>query len=66
MLGCLAAKFRWRKKMQALGKPTDKPNIVFGTNAHGTHVQRCSGRKKLTLWPTNAQWWSRSSPGTSM
>jgi glutamate decarboxylase len=36
MLGCLAAKFRWRKKMQALGKPTDKPNIVFGTNAHGT------------------------------
>jgi glutamate decarboxylase len=34
MLGCLAAKFRWRKKMQALGKPTDKPNIVFGTNAH--------------------------------
>jgi len=36
MLGCLAAKFRWRKRMEAMGKSTNKPNIVFGSNAHGT------------------------------
>ncbi len=33
MLGALAMKFNWRKKMQQAGKPTDKPNIVFGNNA---------------------------------
>lgn len=35
MLACLAAKFRWKKKRLAEGKPIDKPNIVFGSNAHG-------------------------------
>lgn len=30
MLGGLAMKWRWRKKMQAAGKPTDKPNMVTG------------------------------------
>lgn len=30
MLGGLAMKWRWRKKREAEGKPTDKPNIVTG------------------------------------
>jgi glutamate decarboxylase len=30
MLGGMAAKWRWKKRMQALGKPTDKPNLVCG------------------------------------
>lgn len=34
MLCCLAAKFNWKKKMKELGKSTEKPNIVFGSNAH--------------------------------
>jgi len=30
MLGGLALKWQWRKKQQAAGKPTDKPNLVCG------------------------------------
>ncbi|WP_227430197.1 glutamate decarboxylase [Psychrobacter sp. I-STPA6b] len=30
MLGGMAMKWRWRKKRQAEGKPTDKPNLVCG------------------------------------
>src|SRR5579871_1659014 len=30
MLGGLAMKWRWREKMRALRKPTDKPNLVCG------------------------------------
>ena len=30
MLGGMAAKWRWRARMKALGKPTDKPNMVCG------------------------------------
>jgi glutamate decarboxylase len=30
MLGGLAAKWRWRAKMKAAGKPTDKPNMITG------------------------------------
>lgn len=30
MLGGLAAKWRWRAKMHALGKPAEKPNLVCG------------------------------------
>lgn len=30
MLGGMAMKWRWRKKMEAAGKPTNKPNIVCG------------------------------------
>lgn len=30
MLGGLAMKWRWRKKMEAQGKPTDKPNLICG------------------------------------
>ncbi|NIA11245.1 MAG: glutamate decarboxylase, partial [Nitrospiraceae bacterium] len=32
MLGGMGMKWRWREKMRALGKPTDKPNIVMGTD----------------------------------
>ncbi|MCX5495723.1 glutamate decarboxylase [Kaistia dalseonensis] len=30
MLGGLALKWRWRKKQEAAGKPTDKPNLICG------------------------------------
>src|SRR5271163_3688757 len=32
MLGGLALKWRWRERMRAAGKPTDKPNLVLGAN----------------------------------
>src|SRR5256714_11743578 len=32
MLGGLALKRRWQHKREAQGKPTDKPNLVMGTN----------------------------------
>jgi glutamate decarboxylase len=32
MLGGLALKWRWRERMKAAGKPTDKPNLVTGVN----------------------------------
>jgi glutamate decarboxylase len=32
MLGGMALKWRWRERMQAAGKPTDKPNLVMGIN----------------------------------
>jgi glutamate decarboxylase len=32
MLGGLALKWRWRKRMQAAGKPVDRPNLVTGVN----------------------------------
>jgi glutamate decarboxylase len=32
MLGGMALKWRWRDRMRAAGKPTDKPNLVMGAN----------------------------------
>ena len=32
MLAGLALKWRWRERMEAAGKPTDKPNLVTGIN----------------------------------
>jgi glutamate decarboxylase len=32
MLGGLALKWKWRQRMQAAGKATDKPNMVMGIN----------------------------------
>jgi glutamate decarboxylase len=32
MLGGMALKWRWRARMTAAGKPTDKPNLVMGAN----------------------------------
>ena len=32
MLGGLALKWRWRERMRAAGRPTDRPNLVAGVN----------------------------------
>ncbi len=32
MLGGMALKWRWRDRMKAAGKPTDRPNLVTGVN----------------------------------
>ncbi|MGZ4262069.1 MAG: glutamate decarboxylase, partial [Solirubrobacteraceae bacterium] len=32
MLAGLALKWRWRERMRAAGKPTDRPNLVMGVN----------------------------------
>src|SRR5436305_3017151 len=32
MLGGMALKWRWRERMRARGKPTDRPNLVMGAN----------------------------------
>lgn len=32
MLGGMALKWRWRERVRATGKPTDKPNLVMGIN----------------------------------
>ncbi len=32
MLGGMALKWRWKARMKAAGKPTDKPNLVMGAN----------------------------------
>ena len=34
MLGLLAHKWTWKKRREAEGKPTDKPNIVIGADVH--------------------------------
>jgi len=43
MLGGMAAKWRWRKRQEAAGRPTDKPNMVCGS------VQIC--------WKKFARYW---------
>ncbi|MGZ7095530.1 MAG: glutamate decarboxylase [Methanobacterium sp.] len=34
LLGLLAHKWNWKKRREAEGKPTDKPNIIFGEDVH--------------------------------
>jgi glutamate decarboxylase len=34
MLGALAMKWRWKKAREAAGGATDKPNLVYGSDAH--------------------------------
>ena len=34
MLGLLAHKWTWKKRQEAKGKPTDKPNLVMGADVH--------------------------------
>ncbi len=34
LLGLLAHKWNWKKKREAEGKPTHKPNIIFGEDVH--------------------------------
>ena len=34
MLGALAMKWRWKTAREKAGKPTDKPNLVYGADVH--------------------------------
>lgn len=34
MLGALSLKWNWRKRMEAAGKDTTKPNLIFGGDVH--------------------------------
>jgi glutamate decarboxylase len=34
MLGALSLKWNWRTRQQAAGKPTDRPNLVYGRDVH--------------------------------
>jgi glutamate decarboxylase len=41
MLGALSLKWNWRKRREAAGKPTDKPNLVFGGDVHVVWEKFC-------------------------
>jgi glutamate decarboxylase len=49
MLCAMALKWRWREKMRAQGKPTDRPNLVTGAN-----VQVC-WEKFCRYWDVEAR-----------
>ena len=49
MLGGMALKWRWRDRQKAAGKPTDKPNMVMGSN-----VQIC-WEKFCRYWDVEAR-----------
>jgi glutamate decarboxylase len=34
MLGALSLKWKWRERREKAGKPTDKPNLIFGGDVH--------------------------------
>src|SRR3954447_22387478 len=34
MLGALSLKWKWRQRREGAGKPTDKPNLVYGGDVH--------------------------------
>ena len=41
MLGALSLKWKWRKRREAAGKPTDRPNLVFGGDVHVVWEKFC-------------------------
>jgi glutamate decarboxylase len=41
MLGALSLKWKWRKRREAEGKPTDRPNLVFGGDVHVVWEKFC-------------------------
>src|SRR5436305_6124455 len=41
MLGALALKWKWRARREAGGKPTDRPNLVFGGDVHVVWEKFC-------------------------
>jgi glutamate decarboxylase len=41
MLGALSLKWNWRKRREANGKPTDRPNLVFGGDVHVVWEKFC-------------------------
>ena len=41
MLGALRLKWKWRGRREAAGKPTDRPNLVFGGDVHVVWEKFC-------------------------
>jgi glutamate decarboxylase len=41
MLGALSLKWKWRARREAVGKPTDRPNLVFGGDVHVVWEKFC-------------------------
>jgi glutamate decarboxylase len=41
MLGALSLKWKWRKRMSAAGRATDRPNLVFGGDVHVVWEKFC-------------------------
>ena len=41
MLGSLSLKWNWRKRREAAGEPTDRPNLVFGGDVHVVWEKFC-------------------------
>ncbi len=41
MLGALSLKWNWRQRREAAGKPTDRPNLVFGGDVHVVWEKFC-------------------------
>ena len=41
LLGALSLKWKWRQRREADGKPTDKPNLVFGGDVHVVWEKFC-------------------------
>jgi glutamate decarboxylase len=41
MLGALSLKWKWRGRREAVGKPTDRPNLVFGGDVHVVWEKFC-------------------------
>jgi glutamate decarboxylase len=41
MLGALSLKWKWRERRVAAGKPTDRPNLVFGGDVHVVWEKFC-------------------------
>jgi glutamate decarboxylase len=41
MLGALSLKWKWRERMRARGKATDRPNLVFGGDVHVVWQKFC-------------------------
>src|SRR4051812_1284145 len=41
MLGALSLKWKWRQRQEAAGRPTDKPNLVFGGDVHVVWEKFC-------------------------
>src|SRR6266516_400058 len=41
MLGALSLKWKWRQRREAEGKPTDKPNLIFGGDVHVVWEKFC-------------------------
>src|SRR5680860_79879 len=41
MLGALSLKWKWRQRREQAGKPTDKPNLIFGGDVHVVWEKFC-------------------------